>query len=201
MEKIERLTAVVGVDGAGKTSVAAALSDYLCARGLEVLNTHVPVEPLASCMRRVRTRGKLISFFGYSLTGAVSARYLCRQLDSCGSLVVVADRWMGDATASHISQGISPWVVHRFTKRLKVGTPQIYVLLECDLDERQRRMVKERGVLSASDTSHLQMNDRLRQEYRKSVLESGGIIVDTTHITIAEVVQQIINCSGLESKA
>lgn len=199
MQKTERLVAIVGVDGVGKTEVGKELARRLNQKGLAVYNTYVPVEPLASVMKRVRTRGRMMSFFGYGLAGAISARYLECQLSVYDNLVVVADRFLGDAVASHISQGVNPKLVNDFVGRLHVPTPQVYVLLECDLDKRQARILKGRGKLNASDVSHVQMDARLRLEYRRHVLSHEGFIVDTTNISIPEVVQQIVNCSGLES--
>jgi len=128
------LLALEGIDGAGKSVQARAISAALAARGFEVVLTHEPTNgPWGRLLRESATRGRLSpaeELAAFLQDREQHVRELIRPSLAAGK-VVITDRYYFSTVAYQGARGFDPEDLLRRNEAIAVE-PHLLVLLDLD---------------------------------------------------------------------
>ena len=186
MNKEKFFVSLEGLDGTGKTTVAAALAEHLRAGGMPVTTFHVPMVPFESAKQYVAEQCDINTQFLFHLTGVSDAsRQIVVELTNAS---VICDRYIHSTLAYHRAMGTT---VQLSPESMGIRWPDHVFYLTAD-DERVRRSrIDSRGAFDPGDNLHFVeggLLERIDEEYRRF---SSVNVVETSHLSILEVVSAI----------
>lgn len=187
MQREKFFVSLEGLDGTGKTTVAAALAEHLRTGGMPVTTFHVPMEPFESAKRYVAEQCDINTQFLFHLTGVSDAsRKIAVELTNAS---VICDRYIYSTLAYHRAMGAT---VQLNPESMQIRWPDYVFYLTAD-DERVRRSrIDRRGALDPSDKLHFiegGLLERIDEEYRRF---NSVNVVETSHLSVLEVVSAIV---------
>ena len=176
---------IEGIDGTGKSTVTQAVSEKLGWNHLKAL---------PDCFRPIVTEaGNLNDHNSYHLTVLGALKYVSTQVESHleAGENVISDRYVLTPYFYHRAVGKSWGVKNLMLVELEpfgFVKPDLTIHLTVSEEARQKRL-SSRGKLSDSDKD--MQNRNIREEVLRGYTENADVVIDTTNLTIDEVVKLV----------
>lgn len=176
------LVVVVGVDGAGKSTLAKRIADEC---GYQYLYT--PQPPVSDIRKAMEALRDLPTRFCYYLLANVAVQPQLRWMLERGPVVV--DRYIYCTIAVHTALGVDTGWVN--LDRFPVIMPDVGILLTACIDVRMKRITIRPDSHGTDENIEQQqpMLDRAQDAYRAL---SGLVEIDTSDMTSDEVFRQAV---------
>jgi dTMP kinase len=181
-----RLVAFEGIDGAGKSTLIAAVADALAATGVDVRTTREPTEgPWGRKIRQSAQTGRLaveeeLRLFELDRREHVATRLL-PWLDEGATILI--DRYFFSSAAYQGARGLDAQAILAH-HRTFAPEPDLLLVLDLDVDTSLAR-VGQRGAIDAFESRELLAKSR------SLFLAFGGTVLDAKQAT-ATLVPQVI---------
>ena len=201
-----------GIEGSGKTTQVELLCKYLSDKGYQVVKTREPGgTALGEALRRVLLQKDLnvLPLSELLIFMAVRSQHMEEVIMPALSrgAVVICDRFV-DATYAYqgYGRGVDLGIIATLNRLVTKGvTPNLTILLDCDVDVGLRRKVLDGCQSDRFEQEEVAFHEQIRRGYLKLVEEdekrffvvNGKVDIGATHMAIRERVEKLLESHGV----
>ncbi len=201
-----------GIEGSGKTTQVGLLCKYLQEKGYQVVRTREPGgTALGEALRRVLLQKDLnvLSLSELLIFMAVRSQHIEEVIMPALSrgAVVICDRFV-DATYAYqgYGRGVDLGIIATLNRLVTKGvTPNLTILLDCDVDVGLRRKVLDGYQSDRFEQEEAAFHEQIKRGYLKLVEEdakrffvvNGKVDIGATHMAIRERVERLLESHGV----
>ncbi len=200
------LIAIEGIDGAGKTTQASMLRDFLSSRGISVRSTKEPTNgPFGRRLRESATRGRLDATAELELFIEDRREHVEKEIApalAAGEAVIV-DRYYFSTAAYQGARGLDPEEILE-RNQVFAPVPDLLILLKISPATAMER-IEQRGVAANLFEKEAELAkcaaifDRIEGRYVLRL--DGENPPDAIHARIAARVDELLSADGARSAA
>jgi dTMP kinase len=201
-----------GIEGSGKTTQVGLLCKYLQEKGYQVVRTREPGgTALGEALRRVLLQKDLnvLPLSELLIFMAVRSQHMEEVIMPALSrgAVVICDRFV-DATYAYqgYGRGVDLGIIATLNRLVTKGvTPNLTILLDCDVDVGLRRKVLDGYQSDRFEQEEAAFHEQIKRGYLKLVEEdekrffvvNGKVDIGATHMAIRERVEKLLESHGV----
>lgn len=197
-----KFISIHGIDGTGKTSTAAAVTNHLVTAGIPSINYDVYKNGIKNPHSDKKKEADQMGTLEDRL--AVYLESMMYHSDAIETLLeqgfyVVKSRYLDDICVHFRHLGISQEIMEEFMKKFPMVQPDLKVILQLTETKRRQRINSTREILDANDLDEKTVDSRAHffEDYLLKAAEAapvGSVLhVDTGECDIYEVSRKIID--------